>query len=93
MLISILGALCVVSGLTAMGVGLVLSKARLERIRRVQRSQHVLLSVMPEGWGAWFFQGFADMTIGAGALSAIALLAFWIALGMWIAGIGIRLAW
>jgi len=76
-----------------MGIGLTLSKARLQHVKRVQRSRLALLAGMPEGWGAWFFQGFADMTVSAGALSAVGILVFWIALGMWIASVGIRLAW
>ena len=92
-LVWILGALCIVSGLTAIGLGLSLTTEQWRKAKRVHRIQSTALLSMPEGWGPWFAQGFFDMTVATRFTTTAALFVCWMILGIWIASIGLRLAW
>jgi len=76
----------------AIGMGLVLAVSRLRRTRRVHRKRGLVHAAMPEGWGSWFFQGFADVTMGTRWVVAVLLLTFWSVLGVTLVSLGIHLA-
>ena len=88
----LIGLFCIVSGVTAVGTGVLMTAHRVQRIRRVRTKQAGALSTQPDGWGLWFAQGFADMTTGTNLMFASALLLAWVLLGAWLTGLGLRLA-
>jgi len=88
----LLGTLCVTSGLLAVGMGLWLSASRLRRTRRVHRKRGLVHAAMPEGWGSWFFQGFADVTMGTRWMVAGLTLAAFLVLGVSLVCLGLHLA-
>lgn len=89
----IVGTLCMVSGLVAISVGWLLTRSRLRRVKRVHRKKGLVHAAIPEGWGAWFFQGFSDVTMGTRWVVAAGIFAFWMALGVSLVSLGLRLAW
>ncbi|MBI3312098.1 MAG: hypothetical protein HYZ88_01045 [Candidatus Omnitrophica bacterium] len=83
-------ALCVGSGFILMAVGLLTTRHRFEQAKRVHRKRGLIQAAMPEGWGGWFFQGFADVTVVTCWVAACFVLAVWIILGVSVIGLGLH---
>jgi len=84
---------CLVGGLLAIGIGLLMTRRRLQRVKRIHRKKGLIHAESPEGWGSWFFQGFSDVTMGTRWVVGAGILAFWMALGVSLLSLGLRLAW
>ena len=88
----LVGLFCITSGLTAIGTGVILTVLRLKRLFKAHARRTRRLSLLGEGWGPWFSKGFTDMTLGTRLITASVMLAAWILLGAWLAGLGLQLA-
>ena len=88
---SIVGIFCILSGFIAIVTGLVLAGQRLQRVARIYRRHRGVLATMPEGWGVWFVEGFAEMMVGTNFVVACGIVMLWIVLGAWLASLGFRL--
>ena len=86
----IVGSLCVGSGLILMVVGLLLARRYYQDAKRVHRKRRLIQAEMPDGWGGWFFQGFADVTVVTCWVAACFVLAVWVALGLSVIGFGLH---
>ena len=83
--------LCLVGGLASVGTGVVLAAGQLQRVGRLHQRRHRVLGGLPEGWGTWFAQGFADLMLGRSLVFALGVLTFWTGLGLWLAAVGLGL--
>ena len=84
--------LCVLGGIAVISVGLLMTRTRLQRAKRVHQKKGLIHPTMPEGWGVWFFQGFSDVTMGTRWVVAVLVLLFWTVLGVSLVSLGIHLA-
>ena len=89
----IVSLLCSGGGFIAISLGVLLARDHLRRARRLHRKTGLIHAAMPEGWGSWFFQGFADLTAGTRWAVAACLLVFWMIVGIGLVSVGVRLAW
>ncbi len=88
---SVTHAVCLISGIVAMGLGIVLSRAHLRQVARANRKHGLVHAAMPDGWGVWFFQGFADVTMGTRWAVALAILLAWSGVGLGLITVGMGL--
>ena len=79
---------CIVAGLVMIGVGLIRANASVRRLSRVHRKSGLIHPAMPEGWGQWFFQGFAHVTIGTRRVVTMAWLSFCVVIGVGLISVG-----
>jgi len=87
----VVGSLTILTGLTAVGVGMAVATRSLASARRVYRRTTSRSSATLEAWGAWFVGGFSGMTMGIRWLYAVALWLGWTAAGIGLVGLGVRL--
>jgi len=85
--------LCVVGGVLAMSVGLLMARRRLRQAKRIRRKEGLIHASIPESWGFWFFQGFSHVTLGTRWMVAVCDLVFWVAFGVGLVSLGVRLGW
>ena len=85
------GSLTILTGLTAVGVGMAVAARSLASARRVYRKTAAHSAATLEAWGSWFLGGFSGMTMGIRWLYAVALWLGWAAAGVGLIGLGIRL--
>ncbi len=81
-------ALCFASGLWAFGLGVLLTGEGLARAARVRHKDGLVHASLPEGWGRWYFDGFAEVAMAVYGIRAVISLIAWIALGSLLLGIG-----
>ena len=89
----LVSGLVVVTGLTALGVGVAAAASRLRGADRAYRKTEMLYAGMPEGWTSWFLGGFSTLTAGTHWLRAMAALVGWMAAGALLIGLGLALFW
>ncbi len=89
----IVSILCLGGGFIAISLGVLLARDRLRRARRLHRKTGLIHAAMPEGWGSWFFQGFADVTAGTRWAVAACILAFWMIVGIGLMSLGVHFGW
>ena len=87
----VVSGLVTATGLIAAGVGVVAARSRFRRARRAFRRTTLLWETMPEGWAAWFFEGFSAVTMGTRWLWAAVVLASWTIAGACFVYLGLRL--
>ncbi len=87
----LVSALIVATGGLALGTGLLLARARLRTARRAHRKTATLHAAMPDGWSAWFLDGFSGLALGTHWLLAAAGGIAWTLAGVYLIGLGIRL--
>jgi hypothetical protein len=87
----VVGSLTILTGLTAIGVGMAVAIRSLDSARRVYRRTASRSAATLEAWGAWFVGGFSGLTMGIRWLYAVALWLGWTAAGIGLIGLGIRL--
>jgi hypothetical protein len=88
----LVGLFSILSGLTAIGTGSILATLRFRKLLKTHARRTRLLALHADGWGSWFARGFTDMTLGTRLLQTSVMLAAWILLGAWLAGLGLQLA-
>ena len=71
---------CLLSGL---GIGLTR--------RRMHRKTTALHAAMPEGWGSWFWQGFADMAVETHRIVAAVMMGAGVLVGLWLVSLSVQL--
>ena len=91
MLERLASGLVIVTGLIVTGVGIVAAIHHLRKAGRIYRRTETLYDGMPEGWSAWFVEGFSVFTIGSRWLWAIVVLIGSAVAGLYFVGIGCRL--
>ncbi len=89
---SFVSALCIASGIGIMGIGVLAARSRLREVRRFHLKHSLIHTAMPEGWGLWFFQGFSGVTTGTRWFVALLRLLLWLAGGLGLISLGLRLA-
>lgn len=85
-----LGQSCVAGGVILIGLGLLMARGRLVRMSRARRKRGLIHPAMPEGWGTWFFQGFANVTWGARWVATMAWLFFCVIVGVGLISLGLQ---
>ena len=70
------------------GVGLIRTNASVRRLNRAHRKRGLIHPANPEGWGAWFFQGFSHVTIGTRWIATMAWFAFCVVVGVGLISVG-----
>lgn len=80
------------SGLLVVGLGGLVARTRLRRVDRRHARLARWHDRLPEEWGLWFVHGFARVAKGTAVLMVIAALLLWIAAGVGLIHIGVRLA-
>lgn len=87
---AMLGQACVVGGVILMGLGVLTARRRLVRMNRAQRKRELIHPAMPEGWGGWFFQGFANVTMGTRWVVTMVWLFFCMIVGVGLISVGLQ---
>ena len=83
--------LVITAGLLAAVVGCAVAWSRLQAARRVYRRTATLAAARLEDWHDWFLDGFLGVTVGTAWLSAAAVGLAWMAAGLCLISLGIRL--
>jgi len=84
---------CVISGLVAIAAGLIVTQGRLQQAGRAHRKTSRVHATLPDGWGSWFFHGFANVSKGVGVVTALAQLAVWVVVGVGLVSLGLCVTW
>ena len=88
-----MSTLIVLTGVMSALVGLLIAVSRFRAAGRAYRKIGLLSDTMPDGWPAWFFGGFSNLTLGTHCLRAFVTLAVWTAVSLWFIVCGLRLFW
>jgi len=86
-----MGALVVMMGLLAIGVGITLARSRLHATHRNYQRTTALATTLAEGWNGWFVGGFSGMTLGLRWLLIAVTAGAWALAGIGLIGFGIQL--
>lgn len=84
--------MCLFSGLLFVAAGILGAQQRWHYAARVRRKAGLIHPAMPEGWGHWFYEGFAGLTAATHGVVTLMWLAIWIVLGVALIGLGWRFA-
>lgn len=89
----VVSGLAIMIGMISAWIGTMWAANRVRAAGRAYRKTETLYATMPDGWSSWFLGGFSGLAVGAGWFRAAGAWIVWMAAGLGLIALGLRLFW